>query len=123
MTVTGPIRSLDDCPPFIAGDGTTLRELFNPATSALPFGYSLAHATVAPRGVSQPHRLASAEVYYVLSGEGRIHLDDAVYSIAADDAVSIPPGTVQWVENMGDAPLCFLCMVDPAWRAEDETVL
>jgi mannose-6-phosphate isomerase-like protein (cupin superfamily) len=30
---------------------------------------------------------------------------------------------VQWLENTGKEEIEFLCIVDPAWRPEDEEVL
>jgi mannose-6-phosphate isomerase-like protein (cupin superfamily) len=38
------------------------------------------------------------------------------------DAVYIPPNARQFIRNLGEEPLVFICMVDPAWRKEDETV-
>jgi mannose-6-phosphate isomerase-like protein (cupin superfamily) len=36
--------------------------------------------------------------------------------------VYIPPGAEQHIRNTGAGDLKFLCIVDPAWRAEDEEV-
>ncbi len=32
----------------------------------------------------------------------------------------IPPDSVQWIENIGDSDLKFLCMVYPPWSEKDE---
>lgn len=37
--------------------------------------------------------------------------------------VYVPPSAEQWVENCGDGTMEFLCLVDPAWKPEDEEVL
>jgi mannose-6-phosphate isomerase-like protein (cupin superfamily) len=37
--------------------------------------------------------------------------------------VVVPPGGVQKLKNTGAEELRFICIVDPAWRAEDEEVL
>ena len=42
--------------------------------------------------------------------------------IEPGDAVYIPPLAVQFVRNCADEPLVFICLVDPAWRQEDEIV-
>jgi mannose-6-phosphate isomerase-like protein (cupin superfamily) len=42
--------------------------------------------------------------------------------IEPGDAVYIPPNARQYVQNCGDESLVFVCMVDPAWREEDETI-
>ena len=43
--------------------------------------------------------------------------------VSAGQAVYIPPRAVQFIENTGSGHLVFLCLVDPAWRPEDETVV
>lgn len=118
------IRRLTDCPEIIAGDHTRLRELLHPDRGYRFEGrYSLAHAVVEPGQSSQPHRLQSSEVYYVLSGEGEMHIDSDSAPIRSGDAVVIPANSVQWARNCGTVPLVFLCIVDPAWKAEDKEVL
>jgi mannose-6-phosphate isomerase-like protein (cupin superfamily) len=116
------IQKLHDCPEFIAGDGTQLRELLHPDKQAIAIRYSLAHAIVPPGQTSVPHSLTTAEVYYIFSGLGEMHIEDEIQSIEAGDAVYIPPDAKQFVHNPGSEPLIFVCMVDPAWRKEDETI-
>jgi mannose-6-phosphate isomerase-like protein (cupin superfamily) len=118
------IRKLAECVEIIAGDGTRLRELLHPERG-YPFGgrYSLAHAIVPVGGKSVPHRLVTDEVYYILQGRGAMHIDDESAEVTVGDAIDIPPSSVQWIENTGTDDLVFLCMVDPAWRVEDEEIL
>ncbi|WP_035986487.1 cupin domain-containing protein [Leptolyngbya sp. KIOST-1] len=116
------IRKLLDCPEFTAGDGTRLRELLHPDKQDLALRYSLAHAVVPVGQVSTPHALATSEVYYILSGQGEMHIDDDLSPVEPGDAVYIPPQARQFIRNTGDSPLVFICLVDPAWRPEDETV-
>jgi mannose-6-phosphate isomerase-like protein (cupin superfamily) len=118
------LRKLKDCPEFAAGDDSRLRELLHPDRD-YPFDarYSLAHATVDPGRATSPHRLRSSEVYYVLSGAGEMHINEEAVAIETGDAVEIPPGSIQWVENSGKEPLVFLCIVDPAWQPDDEEIL
>ncbi len=118
------IRKLSECNQIIAADGTRLRELLHPDRD-YPFHgrYSLAHASVPPGEKSKAHRLTSDEAYYILEGEGEIHIDEEVATVCKGDAVEIPPGAVQWIENTTDQPLVFLYSVDPAWSEEDEKVV
>ena len=116
------IRKLFECPEFIAGDGTQLRELLHPDKQDIALGYSLAHAVVPVGQVSTPHALATSEVYYVLAGQGEMHIDDETSQVEPGDAVYIPPNARQYLRNAGKEPLVFICLVDPAWRQEDETV-
>jgi mannose-6-phosphate isomerase-like protein (cupin superfamily) len=115
-------RSLSDCKEILAGDNTLLRELLHPVRNDAAIRYSLAHAKLARGTASLPHRLKTSEVYYFISGEGRMHVDGEVGSVGPEQILYVPPGAVQHVENTGTGELVFLCIVDPAWRAEDEEV-
>lgn len=114
------IKSLSDCPSLIANDGCRVFEVLHPKNDPLELPYSLAIAEVAPGERSYRHRLAQVEVYYVLSGSGRMHIDDDSRDIAAGDAVVIPGGALQWVENSGAETLRFAAIVSPPWQAEDD---
>lgn len=116
------IQKLNDCDEFIAGDGTQLRELLHPDKQAVDLRYSLARATLAAGQTSALHSLTTSEVYYILSGVGEMHIDDETQLVEAGDAVYIPPNAKQFIYNCGTEPLIFICIVDPAWRKEDETI-
>lgn len=118
------IRKLTECTEFVAGDNTRLRELLHP-DRGYPFEgrYSLAHATVKPGETTFRHRLATSEVYYILAGEGRMTVDNETSMVSVGDAIEIPSHAVQSITNTGQTDLVFLCIVDPAWRAEDEEIL
>jgi cytosine deaminase len=62
-------------------------------------------------------------VYYILSGSGTMHVSNEKAFVHPGQAVYIPPGAVQWIENAGGEDLVFLAVVSPVWREEDETVL
>ncbi|MCX5725458.1 MAG: cupin domain-containing protein [Nitrospirae bacterium] len=115
--------TLADRPEILAGDHTVLRELLHPAKQPLSLGYSLAQGTLAPGARSKRHRLTSSEVYYIIAGSGRLTVDDLVVSVGPGSVVYVPPGGKQSLENSGSTAIEFLCLVDPAWRLEDEEVL
>ncbi|MCX7848219.1 MAG: cupin domain-containing protein [bacterium] len=117
------VRSVAKCAEITAGDRCQLRELLHPGKDALALRYSLAWARVGCGAATVPHVLRSSEVYYVLQGEGRMHIDDEQALVHPGDAIYIPPGARQHIENTGKDELVFLCIVDPAWRPEDETIL
>jgi len=116
------VQKLNACVEFIAGDSTRLRELLHPDKQALALRYSLAHATLPVGETSQPHSLKTSEVYYILSGSGEMHIGDETQLVEPGDAVYIPPNARQFIRSCGSEPLVFICIVDPAWRKEDETV-
>lgn len=117
------IRDLGDCAEFLSGDRAALREILHPAKDGLAVRCSLAHAVVAPGRRTRAHRLRTAEVYYVLEGRGLMHVGGETAEVSPGRAVYIPPDTVQFIENPGPDRLAFLCIVDPAWRPEDEAIL
>lgn len=108
---------------FLAGDHTRLREIFHPAKHQVTLGYSLAHGRLSPGHRSKQHVLASSEVYYFIAGRGKLTIDDQVTLIEAGTTVYVQPGGRQCLENVGTTDIEFLCLVDPAWRIEDETIL
>ena len=117
------IVGLDDREEFISGDNARLRELLHPDKAQLDIGYSLAHAVVEPGLSTARHTLSSSEVYYVIEGTGLMHIGEEESEVGPGQAVYIPPGAVQYITNTGGDDLVFLCIVDPAWRTEDEEIL
>ena len=107
----------------MSGDKVALRELLQPEKAPLKLRYSLAHAIIKRGQASLPHRLKTSEVYYILAGEGTVHIDGETAAVHADQAIYIPPDSEQHIANTGDTDLVFLCIVDPAWRPEDENIL
>lgn len=116
------VQKLNHCPEFTAGDETLLRELLHPDKQSIAIRYSLAHAIVSPGQTSRPHALKTAEVYYILSGIGEMHIDAESQTVEPGDAIYIPPNAKQFIHNSGTEPLVFICIVDPAWQQADETV-
>ena len=117
------VKYLKDCREFVAGDGSILRELLHPEKAEVSVRYSLAHAKVEAGQLTKPHKLTSSEVYYVIAGKALMHIDRESLEVGPECAVYIPPNAVQYIENTGNCDFEFLCIVDPAWRPEDEQVL
>lgn len=117
------IRELKDCEEFIAGDNCALREILHPDKADLKLRYSLAHAVVKPGDTTWPHRLRTSEVYYIVDGEGVMQINDETALVRPGSTVYIPPMATQCITNSGNSDLTFICIVDPAWRKEDEVVL
>lgn len=117
------IREIEKGAYFTAPDRSTICELLHPARDGrLQMGYSIAHAVVPAGQVTLPHRISgSCEVYYILEGEGLIRVDGETAGVNPGQAVYIPPGALQMIENTGSVDLSFLCIVDPMWRVEDES--
>ena len=114
------VKSVDDCEALIANDGCRVFELLHPGNDAVDLPYSFAIAEVEPRQASYRHRLQQTEVYYVLSGRGMMHVDDDCQEVRVGDAVVIPPGAVQWIENLDDGVLRFVAVVSPPWSEQGD---
>ncbi|MCF8031568.1 MAG: cupin domain-containing protein [Desulfarculaceae bacterium] len=110
-------KQADGLEAFVATDGCLLAEVIHPANDSTSPGISLSRASLAPGKATSPHRLEFVEIYYVLRGGGRMHLDGEVRELIPDSCVYVPPGAVQWVENPGPEELLFLCVCHPAWSA------
>lgn len=107
----------------VVGDNTNLKELLNPGMEGIKVRYSLAQARVEPGRTSHKHRLKSSEVYYILDGVGRMHIDDETEDVFPGCVIYIPPNSTQWIESTGETDLLFLCIVDPAWKQEDDELV
>ncbi len=110
-------KSLSACVPMIANDGCRVFELLHPEYEQLALPYSLAVAEVEPHASSYRHRLEQAEVYFVLAGRGLMHIDDETRELVAGDAVFIPPGAQQWIDNLEGECLRFIALVSPPWTS------
>jgi mannose-6-phosphate isomerase-like protein (cupin superfamily) len=116
------VKHLKDCREFIAGDASVLREILHPEKADLQINYSLAYAKVLPGQRTKSHSLKTSEVYYILEGDGLMHIDEESCQVTAESTVYIPPNAKQYIENTGKSALKFLCIVDPFWKLENETV-
>jgi len=117
------VKQLKDCAKFISGDNAILRELLHADKGNFKFRYSLAHAIVKPGKITNPHKLKTSEVYYILKGSGLMYVDKKISKVKNGCAIYIPPGSTQCIRNTGKPNLEFLCIVDPAWRKEDEEII
>jgi len=117
------IISTDAIEGFVAGDKTLIRELLHPIKNNVPINYSLAHATVGPGETSVPHILKHSEVYYILSGIGRVFVGKEEKMMKKGELVYIPPNVEQYIRNIGTVDLVFLCIVSPPWEPSCEVIL
>jgi mannose-6-phosphate isomerase-like protein (cupin superfamily) len=69
------------------------------------------------------HKMKTSETYYILEGNGKLHVDDITFDVRKDDSVYVPPMSKQYIENTGKSELKFLCIVDPPWTQTDEILL
>jgi len=116
------VRNLAEVPAFTTKDGSVIRELLADRNSSIT-NQSLAEARL-PVGTSTlPHyHPRTEEIYYVLTGSGRMKLESEVRDVKPGDAIAIPPGERHQISNIGSETLRFLCCCAPAYE-DDDTVM
>ena len=108
----------------IQGDeGTKIKQYFHPHNTLNGINYSIAQFTLGPGKKSKLHKMSSSEIYYILEGSGDLKIDEDTHHIEKDDSAYVPPNSKQFIENTGSINLKFLCIVEPAWKADDEILL
>lgn len=122
------IKRTRECNEFTANDGCRIREVLHPANDGgrldgaeLPF--SVAVARVEPGKQSYAHYLEQVEVYYIMEGRGLMHVGEETAEVGPGDAVYIPAGASQWIENRGETDLVFIAVVSPPWSEEGDVRL
>jgi len=104
-------------------EGTKIKQYFHPHNTLNGINYSLAQFTLEPGKKSKLHKIKSSEIYYILEGSANLMIDNDVHSIGKDDSAYVPPNSKQFIENTGTSDLKFLCIVESAWKANDEEIL
>ena len=105
---------------FSGHEGTKIRQIFAPDNTDNIIRYSIAHCTINPGKTSKPHTMKTSEVYYILEGKGIIHVNEEHKQVTKDESIFVEPNSRQYLENIGEIDLVALCIVDPAWKQEDE---
>lgn len=100
---------------FIASDRSLIKEIIHPKNDRTSPGVSLALAEVSPGEATKPHHLGFVEIYYILEGQGVMHIEEETAEVFPGQAVYIPPDHVQFIENPGPEKLRFLCICHPGY--------
>ena len=117
--ISKKIESLDS---FRGSEGSEIKPIFHPDNTLNGIRCSLAHSIISPGKNSKPHKMKSAEVFFILEGEGVIHVGEENTKVGRNQSIYIPPLSEQYLENTGNVDLKVLCIVDPAWKQDDEIV-
>ena len=108
---------------FNGKEGSQIKQYFNPNNTSNGINYSLAQFSLKVGGKTKLHRIKSSEIYYILEGNGNLNVDEDTYHLEKDDSVYVPPNSKQFIENTGEGNFRFLCIVEPAWKVNDEILL
>ena len=117
------VQNIDQVPAFITKDGSEIRELLAHRNSAIR-NQSLAEARLEPGQQTAPHyHIRTEEIYYILTGEGRLEVGPETRLVKPGDAIAIPPGEVHTITNTGTGQLKFICCCAPSYEHEDTVLI
>ena len=114
------VKKIEEIEAFTGQEGTQIKQIFSPSEIDNSIRYSIAHCTINPGNSSKPHTMKTSEMYYIMQGNGNMHVGEEQKNVKQNDVIFVPPMSKQFLENNGDVDLVALCIVDPAWRQEDE---
>jgi mannose-6-phosphate isomerase-like protein (cupin superfamily) len=118
-----PKAGYQDIAPFVAKDGSIIRELMHPAVHDNAH-QSLAEAIVPAGKRTIRHRhLQSEELYHFTSGSGLMQLGETSFRVGPGDTVHIRPGTPHALINDSDVELRLLCCSAPPYSDADTELL
>ncbi len=117
------LRKNSEIDSIKGNEGTKIKHYFHPHNTLNGINYSLAQFSLESGKKSKLHKMSSSEIYYILEGAGILHINDESYQLEKDDSAYVPHNAKQFIENSGTGDLRFLCIVEPAWKPEDETLL
>jgi mannose-6-phosphate isomerase-like protein (cupin superfamily) len=99
--------------------GSEIRPLIDRTTSQIEL-CSLAEEVLPPGAtVGRHHHHATEEVYYILTGSGRMTVGDEERAVTTGDAIFIPRHCSHTLTNNGPEPLTLLLVCGPAYDRAD----
>ena len=102
------IKKIKDLEAFSGQEGTQIRQIFSPIDTNNTIRYSIAHCTINPGKSSIPHTMKTSEMYYIMQGNGIIHVGEEQKQVKQNDVIFVPPMSKQFLENNGDVQFCLL---------------
>ncbi len=104
-------------------EGAEIKQYFSPQNTSNKISYSLAQFLLESGKKTKLHRIKSSEIYYILQGKAELKINDEWFELGENDSVYVPPNSKQFIKNIGTGNLRFLCIVEPAWKQEDDEIL
>lgn len=111
--------------PFISTTGEMVYELIRRSDQlGSSRSHSVGYVVIPPGCSSRPHyHPAAEETYYILSGHGRIIVDDKEYLLAPEDTILIMSLEHHQIFSVGDKNLEFIVVCAPAWEPTNSVYL
>ena len=117
------IQNIQHVPAFTTKDGSEIREVLAHRNSCIE-KQSLAEARL-PCGASTTlhYHPQTEEIYYILTGQARMQIEEETSEVGVGDAIAIPPGTTHQITNIGSVELKFLCCCAPGYEHNDTILI
>lgn len=111
--------------PFVNTTGERVYEMLGaPEHIGAAKYHSFSHVVIPAGCHSRPHyHPVAEETYYILSGEGRMIVDDSVLKLIPGDALLIQTLEKHQIFNDGDSDLEFIAVCAPAWTPDNSVYL
>ena len=109
---------------FINGsENVKIKQYFDPKNTSNGINYSLAQFSLEIGQKTKLHKIKSSEIYYILQGKAELKINNGRFELGENDSAYVPPNSKQFIKNIGTQNLRFLCIVEPAWKPEDDELL
>jgi len=111
--------------PFLNSTGERVYEMLGaPEGIGAAKYHSFSHVVIPAGCHSRPHyHPVAEETYYILSGEGRMQVDDRELRLVPGDALLIHTLEKHQIFNDGDSDLEFIAVCAPAWTPDNSVYL
>lgn len=111
--------------PFLNSTGERVYEMLGaPEEIGAAKYHSFSHVVIPAGCHSRPHyHPVAEETYYILSGEGRMQVDDRELRLVPGDALLIHTLEKHQIFNDGDSDLEFIAVCAPAWTPDNSVYL
>lgn len=114
-TMSKPVHKAGVQSEFWIRERCYIREIVN--TPAIR-DFSLAESRVEPGVTTELHSLLVKEWYVILSGKGKVEVEQHALDVDPGDIVEIPAGSAQRITNTSDTDLVFQCICLPRFTPD-----
>ena len=118
MAELTPIVQVKDGIEF-RGLGALVKRVIYPQLTGVK-GATLAIVYINPGEEIVLHSHAEEELYYIISGEGTVTLDDKVEPVGPGTAVYIAPNVVHGQRPTGNEPLYMVAVITPPFTPDSK---
>lgn len=112
------IRNYNESRPIIRGYGAVILEVAGAETGLANLGLCKVEMKAGSKSPLHFHKIMS-EIYLIAEGSGSITIGETTSKVGPGDCVSIPPGMVHAIENVGPGTLSFFAVTSPSFIEAD----